>query len=100
MERRSARSRPGSQKLSAEEPIVPRDLTAELETYLVSCAGEPAGADARYDPLHESIRNRVAALDAPTGGEVDWDSIVNDARTMLGASKDLVIASFLAFGLY
>jgi len=79
---------------------VPRDLTAELETYLVSCAGEPAGADARYDPLHESIRNRVAALDAPTGGEVDWDSIVNDARTMLGASKDLVIASFLAFGLY
>jgi type VI secretion system protein VasJ len=75
-------------------------LTAELETYLVPCAGEPAGADARYDPLHESIRNRVAALDAPTGGEVDWDAVVNDARTMLGASKDLVIASFLAFGLY
>jgi type VI secretion system ImpA/VasJ family protein len=79
---------------------VPRDLTAELETYLVPCAGEPAGADARYDPLHESIRNRVAALDAPTGGEVDWDAVVTDARTMLGASEDRVIASFLAFGLY
>ena len=79
---------------------MPRDLTAELETYLVPCAGEPAGADARYDPLHESIRNRVAALDAPTGGEIDWEAVVADARTMLGASKDLVIASFLAFGLY
>lgn len=79
---------------------MPRDLTAEIETYLVPCAGEPAGADARYDPLHESIRNRVAALDAPTGGEIDWDAVVNDARTVLGASKDLVIASFLTFGLY
>jgi predicted component of type VI protein secretion system len=63
--------------------------------------GAPSGIDARYEPLHEAIRGQIALLDAVAGGEVDWDRVRTDAGRLLSTtSKDLLVASYLAFALF
>lgn len=62
---------------------------------------EPAGPDARYEPDHEHIRAQAALLDAPTGGDVDWPDVIKKGEGLLvNKSKDLLIASYVAYGLY
>jgi type VI secretion system protein VasJ len=61
----------------------------------------PAGTDAKYDPEHEELRNLVAALDSPTGGVIDWAKATPRAGKILKEkSKDLLIASYLAWGMW
>lgn len=61
----------------------------------------PSGIDARYEPLHEAVRAQISLLDAVSGGEVDWDRVRTDAGRLLSAtSKDLLVASYLAFALF
>ncbi|HJL14169.1 MAG TPA: type VI secretion system ImpA family N-terminal domain-containing protein, partial [Sandaracinaceae bacterium LLY-WYZ-13_1] len=63
--------------------------------------GAPAGEDARYEPLHEEIRAEAAKLDSPTTGLPNWEKIVQDAEKLTtDKSKDLLIESYAAFGLY
>ncbi|MCU0675028.1 MAG: type VI secretion system protein TssA [Myxococcota bacterium] len=58
---------------------------------------QPAGDDARYDPLHESVRNEVAKLDMPTAGEIDWAAVTRDCEILLRTkSKDILIAAYWA----
>jgi type VI secretion system protein VasJ len=62
---------------------------------------QPAGSDARYEPDHEHIRNQAASLDAPTGGTVDWRDVVQKGGSLLArVSKDILIACYVAYGLY
>lgn len=73
-----------------------------VEPWLHPISSEaPGGADLRYEPEHEWIRNQAALLDMPTGGEIDWEGLVARAGDLLQrGSKDVLIASYLAYGLY
>ncbi|MEM9190414.1 MAG: type VI secretion system protein TssA [Myxococcota bacterium] len=77
-------------------------LTEAVAAWLAPIPGDsPAGIDARYEPQHEALRGTISALESPTGGEVDWFEVVKDAGALLAEqSKDLLIASYLAYGLY
>ncbi|HEY6098346.1 MAG TPA: type VI secretion system protein TssA, partial [Anaeromyxobacter sp.] len=67
----------------------------------IAGAPTPAGAALRLDPSYQNVANEVAKLDAPTGGEVDWRSVVRGAGDLLKArTKDVVLASYLAHGLH
>jgi type VI secretion system protein VasJ len=60
----------------------------------------PAGVDARYDPDFEILQREIDKLASPSGGQVDWKSVVTSAATVLAQrSKDLTAASYLAVGL-
>ena len=61
----------------------------------------PQGIDARYEEIHELIRQQVAAMDRPDGGEVDWPKVVTDATQLLTqTSKDITIGAHAAYGMY
>ncbi len=61
----------------------------------------PAGTDARYEAVHEQLRNQMDRLDMPTGGEVDWPDVVQRGASLLReVSKDVLISSYVAHGLY
>ncbi len=63
--------------------------------------GTPAGIDAKFDPEHEELRNQVTALDSPTGAQIDWRKTGPRAGKLLKEkSKDLLIAAYLAWGLW
>ncbi len=89
---------------AAAEPEV--NFEGELEEgaapYLDPIPGDnPAGEDAKYEPDHEALRNDIAGLDTPTGAQLDWSKIVPRTGTILKEkSKDLLIASYLAYGLW
>ncbi|HVI01396.1 MAG TPA: type VI secretion system protein TssA, partial [Enhygromyxa sp.] len=62
---------------------------------------KPAGADARYEPEHEAVRNEIAKLESVTGGEPNWEQIKRDSTKLLTQkSKDLSIAAYLARALH
>ncbi len=75
---------------------------ARAEPWLAPIAGgNPAGAAARFDPEYQALAGEVGKLDAPSGGEVNWKRVVQDAGTLLQKrSKDLVIAAYLAHALH
>jgi len=75
---------------------------ARVEDWLAPIAdGSPAGEDARYDPLHEEIRNEAAKIDSPTTGTTDWEKVVKDAEKLTKeTAKDVLILSYASFGLY
>lgn len=75
---------------------------AKIEDWLAPISdASPAGEDARYDPLHEQIRAEAAKLDSPTGGMPDWAKLVKLARELTSTkSKDLLIQSYAAYGMY
>lgn len=90
----------------AAPPPAARDLAAELAEAAKRWTepipgGSPAGIDAKFDPEHEALRNDIAALDSPSGGNVDWPKVVPRAGTILAEkSKDLLIATYLAYALW
>jgi type VI secretion system protein VasJ len=61
----------------------------------------PAGATARFDPRYEAIVGEMSKLDHPSGAPVDWKLVVAKSGELIQTtSKDLVLASQLAVGLY
>ncbi|GAB5550345.1 MAG: hypothetical protein SangKO_101050 [Sandaracinaceae bacterium] len=90
----------------AEEKPPEKDLAAELaemaKPWTEPVPGDsPVGIDAKYELTHEELRNDVTALDSPTGGNLDWEDGVKRAGALLtDTSKDLLIATYLAFGLW
>jgi hypothetical protein len=63
--------------------------------------GEPSGENAAYDPRYAELRNKMAALDSPTGDPVEWPEIVDSGRDLLTSiTKDLLIASYTTYALF
>jgi len=62
---------------------------------------QPAGDDARYDPLYEELVAEVDKFSSPSAsGAVDWDKVVKLSSDILSRkSKDLLVASYLAIAL-
>lgn len=58
---------------------------------------EPAGADAKYDPLYASVREETAKLEKPTAERPDWSMVLEQAEEITrDKSKDLLILSYAA----
>jgi type VI secretion system protein VasJ len=87
---------------AAPEVDLPGELAAAAAPYVEPIAGpSPAGSDAKYDPEHEELRNVIASLDSPSGGQVDWKKVVPKAGNILKQkSKDLLVASHLTWALW
>ncbi len=96
-----AASSPGSdpQQPAAAGPPSPAALA---EPWLAPISPEsPAGVDARYEPSHEAVRTEIAKLVSLTGESVNWDMVIKESDALLrNRSKDLLIAAYLAWGLY
>ncbi|MBK6683853.1 MAG: type VI secretion system protein TssA [Deltaproteobacteria bacterium] len=77
-------------------------VSARVEAWLQPISGpSPGGANARFDARHEAVRAQVAELDSPAGRPVDWKLVVQSGGEVLGQlSKDLLIAAYLAHGMY
>lgn len=63
--------------------------------------GAPAGVQAKHEPTYEAITAEVAKLESPASSGVRWDNVVQGASELLkGTTKDLWLASYMAYGLY
>ncbi|AKF08823.1 type VI secretion system protein TssA [Sandaracinus amylolyticus] len=72
-------------------------LTPTLEPWLRPIAGgAPAGPDPRALPSYQSLREEIAKLESPAAGPCRWDVVEREATSVLGASKDLAAAAYLA----
>jgi type VI secretion system protein VasJ len=61
---------------------------------------KPAGDNARYDPEFEQLQAEVGKMENPAGGEIKWQTVVDLSRNILqNKSKDLLVGSYLAYGL-
>jgi type VI secretion system protein VasJ len=61
----------------------------------------PTGKDARMEPAYEEVTKEIEKLSALTGAKVVWPTVVDKGSEILkGISKDLRIASFVAYGMY
>lgn len=61
----------------------------------------PAGFQAKHEPAYEAITAEVAKLESPASEAVRWDEVIHGAGELLkGSTKDLWLASYLAYGLY
>lgn len=78
------------------------DVQSRAASYLGPVSdGEPAGTNASYDPRYEALRNDIAGLDSPTGGEVDWAQVQKQGQEILEkVSKDMLIACYTTFALF
>lgn len=62
---------------------------------------QPAGTNASSEPQYAELRDEVAKRDSPTGGQIQWRKVIDNATEVLqNHSKDLLVASYMAFGLY
>ncbi len=60
-----------------------------------------AGSAARYEPEFLNLEAEIGKLQSLSGGAVDWSDVARDATAILGGkSKDLLVAVYLARGLY
>ncbi|HVE84915.1 MAG TPA: type VI secretion system protein TssA [Myxococcales bacterium] len=78
------------------------DLLPRAKPYLdpISAAA-PTGKDARAEPAYEEVTKEIEKLSSLTGAKVTWPTVVDRGSEILkGVSKDLRIASFVAYGLY
>ncbi|WP_370644117.1 type VI secretion system protein TssA [Myxococcus sp. RHSTA-1-4] len=61
----------------------------------------PAGMQAKHEPAYEAITTEVAKLESPASAGVRWDDVVQGAGELLkSTTKDLWLASYMAYGLY
>ncbi|RPH37392.1 MAG: hypothetical protein EHM91_15105, partial [Planctomycetota bacterium] len=61
-----------------------------------------AGASARYEPEFERLSAEIAKLESPEGrASLKWNDVIEACTTILTSkSKDLLVASYLAMGLF
>ncbi|MEM7137419.1 MAG: type VI secretion system protein TssA [Myxococcota bacterium] len=60
-----------------------------------------AGENARYEEMHEAIRNEIDKLNRPDATPADWQLIEREGRAILTSkSKDYLIASYFAVAAY
>ncbi len=77
-------------------------LREKAKTWIEPCsAAAPAGAAAKTNPQYEAVITEMAKLEAVTGGQIDWNMVLDSSGKVLqSVSKDLRIATYLAYGLY
>jgi type VI secretion system protein VasJ len=77
-------------------------LREKAKTWIEPCsAAAPAGAAAKTTPQYEAVISEMAKLEAVTGGAVDWGMVLDSSGKVLQTvSKDLRIATYLAYCLY
>lgn len=63
--------------------------------------GQPAGEDIRDDPAFEAVEAEFRKMETAGPGSVDWKMLNGKTLDLIsGRSKDLVLASRLAYGLH
>jgi type VI secretion system protein VasJ len=61
----------------------------------------PSGVLAKHDPAYEAVSTEVAKLESPASDAVNWGEVVRGSSQLLQhTTKDLWLASYLAYGLY
>lgn len=83
-------------------PPTLEDLRARARPWSEPVPGAaPAGVQAKHEPAYEAITTEVARLESPASAGVRWDAVVQGAGELLkGTTKDLWLASYMAYGLY
>jgi type VI secretion system protein VasJ len=83
-------------------PLSPEELRERARTWTEPISAEaPAGTSAKHEPAYEVVAQEVARLESPTGAPVSWSKVVAHAGELLrGRTKDLWLASYLAYGLH
>jgi type VI secretion system protein VasJ len=83
-------------------PFTLQDIRERAQPWIQPISSDaPAGKPAKLDPTYESIVKEVAKLESPVGGSVNWPKIVESGGELLRKnSKDLLIACYVAYGLY
>ncbi|MCY1042235.1 type VI secretion system protein TssA [Corallococcus sp. bb12-1] len=62
---------------------------------------KPSGVQAKHDPAYEAVSTEVAKLESPASDAVDWAGVVRGSGQLLQhTTKDLWLASYLAYGMY
>src|SRR5512140_1842972 len=77
-------------------------LREKAKTWIEPCsAAAPAGGAAKTNPQYEAVITEMAKLEAVTGGQIDWNMVLDSSSKVLqSVSKDLRIATYMAYGLY
>ncbi|NRD46178.1 type VI secretion system protein TssA [Corallococcus exiguus] len=61
----------------------------------------PAGKAAKADPTYAAVLAEMAKLESVTGGAIDWSLVLGSSGQLLqSTTKDLRIATYMAYGLY
>ncbi|HYH98478.1 type VI secretion system protein TssA, partial [Hyalangium sp.] len=83
-------------------PVSIDQLREKAKSWIEPCsAAAPAGAAAKTNPQYEAVVAEMTKLESVTGGAVDWAMVLDSSGKVLqSVSKDLRIATYLAFGLY
>lgn len=69
----------------------------EIEAWTRPSPGEPVcGPDPRPLAAYQALREEIARLESPASGACRWDVVEREAIAVLGTSKDLASASYLA----
>lgn len=81
--------------------VTASQVESQAAAYLAPCPGpEPAGSNPGFHPKYEALRTAMAALDSPTGGEIDWAEVASLGKAVLtDVAKDLLAGSYLAYAL-
>lgn len=83
-------------------PVSIEQLREKAKSWIEPCsAAAPAGAAAKTNPQYEAVIAEMAKLESVTGGAVDWPMVLDSSGKVLqSVSKDLRIATYMAYGLY
>lgn len=83
-------------------PVSIDQLREKAKSWIEPCsAAAPAGAAAKTNPQYEAVIAEMAKLESVTGGAVDWPMVLDSSGKVLqSVSKDLRIATYMAYGLY
>jgi len=83
-------------------PHSPDELRERAKAWTEPISAEaPAGLPAKHEPAYEAVTQEIARLESPTGSPVSWSKVVTQAGELLQRnSKDLWLASYLAYGLH
>ena len=83
-------------------PVSIEQLREKTKNWIEPCsAAAPAGAAAKTNPQYEAVIAEMAKLESVTGGAVDWSMVLDSSGKVLQTvSKDLRIATYMAYGLY
>lgn len=83
-------------------PVSIDQLREKAKSWIEPCSeAAPAGAAAKTNPQYEAVLAEMAKLESVTGGAVDWSMVLDSSGKVLqSVSKDLRIATYMAYGLY
>jgi type VI secretion system protein VasJ len=83
-------------------PLSPDDIRERVRAWTEPVSPEaPTGLPAKHEPAYELVAQEVARLESPSGAPVNWSRVVTHAGELLRhTTKDLWLASYLAYGLH